>query len=388
MSTEAAVVATDKPRIIVVDDSRVVRRAINKILSTEFDVVEAEDGESGWQGLLEDDAIQVVVADVEMPRLDGYALICRIRAAETARIQGVPVIVITGAQDEDTRQRAFACGATDFITKPIDGVQMLARARAHAKLDRTTRQLSETSAALEEHTAVDPLTRIHSRRYFMQRGAQDLAYAKRHEQDLSLIRIDIDGFRSLYEQHGDELTDQVLIWIAKILMTTVRTEDTAARIGGSEFALLAPATSRMEAAVLCERLRAAVNAEPFGLGDVTIPTTISMGLATNGRDPSDTIEELLKAADERLTLAKAAGGNRLGASYQEEAPPPDEAVIEEPDMETALQLLGAGEGGKLFPYLPDLLGRILPLLEFCDKNLELELEFDLETLKEKYPATK
>jgi len=118
------------PRIIVVDDSRVIRRAISKILGAEFDVIEAEDGESGWERLLEDESIQVVVADVEMPRLDGYSLICRIRAAEPPRIKNIPVIIITGAQDEETRQRAFACGATDFITKPIDRVQMLARARA------------------------------------------------------------------------------------------------------------------------------------------------------------------------------------------------------------------------------------------------------------------
>lgn len=381
--TELAAPVTDKVRVLVADDSRVIRKAINKILSNEFELVETEDGETAWEHLLKDDSIEVLVSDIEMPRLDGYSLICRIRAAETERVRNVPIIVITGADDELTRERAFACGATDFIIKPIDGVQLLARTRAHAKLDQTTRRLEETSTALEEQTAVDPLTQLHSRRYFIQRGVQDLAYAKRHSSDLSVIRIDIDNFRTIYKQHGDQVSDQILVWLAKILTATCRTEDTVARIGGGEFAILAPSSGRMEAAVLCERVRTAVAAEPFRHANLSIALTVSLGLSTHGRDPGESIEELLTLAEQRMTLAKAAGGNRLGISYQEEAPKPEEAVIEQPDLETALKMLGANEGGKLVPFLPDLIGRCMPLLEFCNKKLDLGLGFAIESLKDK-----
>lgn len=383
MKAEIATPATEKVRVLVADDSRVIRKAISKILSGEFDLIEAEDGETAWEHLLRDDTVQVLVSDIEMPKLDGYSLICRIRAADPERVRNVPVIVITGADDELTRERAFACGATDFIIKPIDGVQLLARTRAHAKLDQTTRKLEETSTALEEQSAVDPLTQLHSRRYFVQRGVQDLAYAKRHHSDLSIVRIDIDNFRSIYKKYGDQVSDQILVWLAKILVATSRTEDTVARIGGGEFAILAPSSGRMEAAVLCERARSAVNAEPFKNEGVSIPLTISLGLATLGRDPGETTEELLTLADQRMTLAKAAGGNRLGVSYQEEAPKPEETVIEQPDLETALKMLGANEGGKLVPFLPDLVTRCVPLLEFCNKKLDLGLGFAIESLKEK-----
>ena len=388
MAAELETPVADKPRVMVVDDSRVIRKAIAKILGGEFALTEAEDGESCWQKLLDDETVQVVVADVEMPRLDGYALICRIRASEEPRIRDVPVIVITGAHDEETRQRAFACGATDFITKPIDGIQLLARARAHAKLDQTTRKLGETEAALEEQTAIDPLTQLNSRRYFMQRGAQDLAYAKRHEDDLSIIRADIDNFRSIYKKYGDQVCDKILIWLAKILVTTSRTEDTPARISGGEFAIITPSAGRMEAAVLCERLRTAVSETPFKHDKESIPLTISLGLTTLGRDPGDTIEDILALADKRLTLAKAAGGNRLGISYEEEAPEPEEAVIEEPDIGTALKMLEDGDGGKLLPYLPNLVARIIPLLEFCNRNQELGLGFAIESLKDKLSELK
>jgi diguanylate cyclase (GGDEF)-like protein len=375
--------AAEKVRVLVADDSRVIRKAISKILSNEFDLIEVGDGEAAWEHLLQDGSIEVLVTDIEMPKVDGYSLICRVRAAEAERVHNLPIIVITGADDELTRERAFACGATDFIIKPIDGVQLLARTRAHAKLDQTTRKLEETETALEEQTAVDPLTQLHSRRYFTQHGMQDIAYAKRHNSDISVIRIDIDNFRNLYKKYGDQVCDQILIWLAKRLVASSRTEDTVARTGGGEFAILAPSSGRMEAAILCERTRAAVNAEPFISNDITIPLSISLGLSTLGRDPGETIEELYALAEQRMTLAKAAGGNRLGISYQEEAPKPDEAVIEQPDLETALKMLGANEGGKLVPFLPELVTRCIPLLEFCNKKLDLGLGFAIESLKDK-----
>ena len=124
-----------KPRVLVADDSRVIRKAVTKILGNDFELVEAEDGESAWDQLGKQDRVDVLMTDIEMPKLDGYGLICRVRAAEQSNLRDMPIIVITGAEDEVTRERAYACGATDFITKPIDSVQLLARARAHAKLD-------------------------------------------------------------------------------------------------------------------------------------------------------------------------------------------------------------------------------------------------------------
>jgi len=138
----------------------------------------------------------------------------------------------------------------------------------------------------------------------------------------------------------------------------------------------------MDAAVLCERLRTAVAAEPFKTDNVSVALTVSLGLATLGRDSGDTTEELLTIAEQRLTLAKAAGGNRLGVSYQEDVAK-EEAVIEQPDLETALKMLQNDEGGKLTPFLPDLVSRCLPLLEFCNKKLDLGLGFAIESLKEK-----
>ena len=388
MSQQSAGTDTNKVRVLVADDSRVVRKAVAKILGDDFKLVEAEDGEEGWSLLERDERIEVLITDIMMPRLDGYGFICRVRASETPRIRDIPIIVITGAQDETTRERAYACGATDFIVKPIDSMQLLARARAHAKLDQTTRKLTETQHALGEQSAVDPLTQLHSRRYFVERGAQDLAFAARHGHDLSVIRLDIDQFPDVPTRHGDAIANKVLVWLANILVNACRTEDTVARLVDSEFAIMAPGTGRVEAAVLCERIRTAVAKKPFVDTGISVDLTISLGLASLGRENGDSIDALLGAAGRHLALARAAGGDRLGVGYQEEIAAPEESVMEQPDLEAALKILESGDGGKLIPYLPDLVLRLAPLLDFAARNLDLDFGYDLQSLKEKLSSVK
>jgi two-component system, cell cycle response regulator len=380
-TTDPAATNPDKPWVLVVDDSRVIRRAIQKVLASDFNLIEAEDGEAGWERLAEDERIQVVITDMEMPKLDGYSLICRIRAAELPRVRDVPVIVITGANDDQTRERAYACGATDFVIKPLDSVQLLARTRAHARLDETTRKLKETTKSLEEQTAIDPLTELHSRRYFFQRGEQDLAFAKRRGSQLAVVRVDFDNFRALYKQLGDEACDQLFIWLAGIIRTNTRTEDTPARIRGGEFAILAPSADREDASVLCERIRTAVAQTPFDNRGTPLAVTVSVGLATPKKDGDDTIEDLVARAEQHLTLAKANGGNQTNAGHDEVFAAPEEAVMEQPTLETALDMIGMGEGGKLVPYLPDMMMRILPLLEICDKQFDLGIDPTIRAIR-------
>src|SRR4030065_1912592 len=106
-----------RPRVLVADDSRVIRMAINKILGADYDLVEVEDGESAWDRVRADSDIQALVTDIAMPNVDGYEIICRIRGAEETRLRELPVIAITGAEEEQTKQRALACGATAVIIK-------------------------------------------------------------------------------------------------------------------------------------------------------------------------------------------------------------------------------------------------------------------------------
>jgi len=112
-ATDAA--AQDKPRILVIDDSRVIRRAISKILNAEFQITEAEDGEAGWNALLADPSIQVVISDVEMPRMNGFELTSRLRADK--ELSEVPVVLVTALETREDRERGIEAGANAYMIK-------------------------------------------------------------------------------------------------------------------------------------------------------------------------------------------------------------------------------------------------------------------------------
>jgi two-component system cell cycle response regulator len=415
-----------RPTVLLVDDSRVMRKAISMILAQEFDLIEAEDGEDGWEKITSTPEIQVIISDIEMPKLDGFGLLERLRSFEDIHINQMPVIIITGADDEETRQNALDQGATDFVTKPVDKTQLLARVRANAKFTETKRDLEETAISLKSDSTFDPVTGLSSRRFFLQRGEQDIAYAKRHGQDLALIRVDVDHFRRLYADYGDDAVDEILLWLAKLVKSHARVEDTVARVGGASFAVLAPATSPGEAMVLGERLRNAISSNPFQWQNVTITMTASAGLVTLNRHLDADINGLLKHAELQLKQARRAGGNKLHADQLNEAaasasaasPPattteaeadfpeldlpgiediapsetgaadtaPSTGVDPAPDapsIDEALAKLAGGDTHHLEPYLWSLLTQFLPLLEHCDQKLDLGIGIATQVLRHK-----
>ena len=373
---------SEKPHIIVIDDSKLMRVSIRNVLKEEFHLTEAVDGEQGWAMLCSDPTLQVVITDAQMPGIDGYELIARIRASENATIRSVPIIMITGADDQSARERALQAGATDFITKPFDRTQLLARTRALAKSDQTTRKLVQTSEALAEQGAIDPVTGVSSRRFFIERGAQELAFSTRRNQDLSVIALHVDRFADFQKQHGQAQADQLLLWVAKKLKDTVRTEDTLARIDGATFAIIAAGAGRLEGAVLCDRARKALNATPFSESGVSTPITASIGLVCLSFDKLDNIEKFIALADQRAVRAHSEGGNRTVASNLPEKKIP--ATIEPaPGIEAALQMVAVRNFDRLQPYFITLLRRLLPLFEAADQRLQLGIGEALATIKKR-----
>jgi CheY-like chemotaxis protein len=113
-----------RPWVLVVDDSRVIRRTIMSVLRQTYNVLEAENGAAGWGMLRQNSRVELIISDIEMPELDGYGLICKIRAVEDPGLRELPIVVITSAEDDITRERAYACGANDFILKPFNANQL------------------------------------------------------------------------------------------------------------------------------------------------------------------------------------------------------------------------------------------------------------------------
>jgi two-component system cell cycle response regulator len=364
--------AGNKSRVLVVDDSRVMRKAIERVLSSEYDLIEAGDGEAGWDALNSGKDIRVVISDVQMPILDGYGMICRIRAADDSRVSDIPIIVITGADDEITKERAYACGANDFIAKPIDSSQLLTAVRNHTG--------SESRAQMET-AGVDPLTQIANRDSFLEAGRRMLADSKKSGDLLSLIRLDVDSFDAMRTAHGDDVADQILIWTSKILLDKIRKQDFIGQLGRSQFSILTSSPGRVEAAVLCDRIRAAVSAGPYRHEGRSVPVTLSIGLVTAGHDQANSLEELIDLASQRVAVARSRGGNQLIAGDNEQSGTIEEAVIEEPDLETALQIIAGLKNGNFDPYAIDLAQRVLPLLEYCDEKFQLSIDREIAAIR-------
>lgn len=289
-----------KARILVVDDSKLMRKAALKMLGDEFDVVTAEDGVDAWDQLATDDSIQVVFTDLNMPRSDGYDLLRKVRAAENRDVQALPVIVVTGAEnDESARMQALDMGATDFITKPFTTTDLVARARAHANNQRITRQL-------QAQTTIDVLTGLSNQAGFLARLQQDIAYARRHQQVLSVVRMEIEDFRRLFLYHGRELAESLLVQVATLTRARIRKEDTAARIGLGGFALTLPGGEAIGIEGMIARLREELVAHPV-LDEDGRPILVALRAAvlspdmepdTNAQSVFEQCQRLLEAAPE------------------------------------------------------------------------------------------
>lgn len=239
------------------------------MLSAEFEVIVAEDGLDGWDQLQADTTIQLVFTDLSMPRCDGYEFLELIRNSAEPGLQNMPVLVVTGADnDEAARKKALDMGATDFITKPFTSLDILARARAHAKYQRITRQL-------QAQATIDALTGLSNKAGFLDRLQQDISYARRHQHELTLVKLEIDDFRATFLKRGKQDAEALIQHVAQLLRTHIRKEDTAARIGLGGFALSLPAGQLDGIQGMVDRLRAEVIEKPPEIFGQIVPITLS-----------------------------------------------------------------------------------------------------------------
>jgi diguanylate cyclase (GGDEF)-like protein len=358
------------PRVLVADDSKLARAAIRTVLENEFEVIEAEDGDLAWKALIADDGIRVVITDANMPNLDGYGLIERIRGSDEVWIKHIPVVMVTGVEEKNARTRALEIGVTDFFTKPVYKTVFLDKVRTHVHLGQTTRKLIETSAALAEEGAVDQVTGVNSRRYFVERVAQDLAYAKRHAQSLSIIFLEVDQYDEIIGTDGEDAAEHLLFWLAQQLKETVRIEDTIARLQGSRFAVTMLNSGRLEAAVLGDRLRKLVTATEFVHNDNARNVTVSLCLVSAGRDPVETVDDFFDISNRRLERARGEGGNRMISSDTAESQVEESMTALMAHLDEILQE-ATRRGDAINPYLSELADRAVTILELANNNLEL-----------------
>ena len=300
-----------KQRLLIVDDSKVIRVTARKILRDHFETIEAVDGENAWETINNDGPFSLIVSDLTMPNLDGFGLLERIRSSQHPDIRDIPVIIITGANDsESTKSRASQAGATDFIGKPFDSVHLLARTQAHANAHSVTHALRQETFALEEQATTDPLTGLPNEIAFMDRGYQQLSYAIRHKTTLSIFLIEIDNYLELGRKHGKPAAEAMLKSVANTLNTEIRQEDIATRTGAARFGLLLPGMNIAGIHNLSERISRSISTSPVKQGESRIGVTVSIGVASPEIRRDTRLEDLLSEAARHLSFARSRGGNQ------------------------------------------------------------------------------
>ena len=216
----------------------------------------------------------------------------------------IPIIALNeygecGEWVEDLEQ-----GASDFITHPCHDVELKAKIKTWLRVKRRLEQL-------KAEALIDELTGIYNRRFMESHVVAQLGEAQRYHHPFSFMILDIDHFKQVNDTLGHPFGDLVLREGAMLIRELMRKEDILARYGGEEFAIILPHTDRKGAAVLGERVRAAVAEKEFEQGEKKRQVTISIGAATYPVDPMETVEELITCADGRLYQAKESGRNRL-----------------------------------------------------------------------------
>lgn len=369
------VVTTDAdgrlPRILVVDDSRMVRASIVKHIRGRFEAREEPDGEAAWEALLVDPAIEIVLTDIGMPRLDGYGLLERLRASKLPRVRDLPVVIISGDEDESARERALALGANGFVAKGAGGVELLATLISLLRLSKAQGELERSRAALERQSPVDPESGLATEAYLQHHGAQAVAEARRRQADIGAMVIEVDQFDELATRHGMQVVQLILRKLGKLVSGRIRAEDTLSQHGQSCFALLSPGIDRVSTCAFALRLRASVEKLVMAYRDERIRVTLSVGVASAVTDGRDEIGALLALARGRATQASVAGGNRVVAEGGEVDPATIERELARvPSVDGALRLLRVGARDEVEAQLPELVGALLPLLELLESRLQ------------------
>ena len=283
-------------RVLVVDDSELNVKLLVEWLEHASYVVST--AANGFEALakIEAEAPDVVLLDVMMPGLDGFEICRRIKADPA--LAPIPVVMVTALEDVDDLVNGFEAGADDYLTKPFNGTELLARVRLQLRRKQHY-----------EQSLLDPLTAAFNRRYFDTHAARLAARCGTAGRPIGILMVDVDHLKRINDTYGHAAGDRVLKEVVDRVTSALRPSDLVSRMGGDEFAVVMPDTDLDAAIHVGERLRARIGDAPIA----GIAITVSIGGAASRLNLEEDLDTMLQRADVALFQAKSAGGNRVSA---------------------------------------------------------------------------
>ncbi len=299
------------PLILIIDDDPVARMQLRLCLEDQgYSIVEAQDGEEGLSiyNQLHPD---MVLLDALMPGLNGFE--CCIQLQSLPRGDQIPILMITGLDDQESVDRAFAVGAADYVTKPVHWAVLRQRVKRLIQQTQLQQKLEAANRELQRLALLDGLTQVANRRQFDELLNHQWQKLQETRQPLSLLLCDIDYFKSYNDTYGHQAGDRCLQKVAQAIQAALDSADhLVARYGGEEFAVLLPEVDPRAALFIAQQVRAnlARLAIPHLNSRVNSYVTFSTGLASLIPNSEMTPDQLITLADQALYQAKHQGRNR------------------------------------------------------------------------------
>ena len=307
---EAVAEAGRNGRILIVDDRPSSYERIAAMLGEHAVEVEAEPAEALIRAAEGD--YELIIVSLSLENFDGLRLCSQLRSVD--RTRHIPILVIADPDSDARLARGLEIGVNDYLVRPLDKNEMLARVRTQIKKKRYAERLRDNVQMSIEAAITDALTGLHNRRYMETHLNALVEQAASHGKPIAVLVLDIDFFKAINDTHGHDAGDDVLREFALRIRKSIRNIDLACRYGGEEFVIVMPETDMGVATMVAERLRRAVAGESFPVqqGMKLLNVTLSIGLATLS-DAGGDAAAILKRADQALYRAKRDGRNRVAA---------------------------------------------------------------------------
>lgn len=300
----------EEHKILVIDDNlENIKLTGNLLKQNGYEVLTALSGLQGIKIAIEKQP-DLVLLDLMMPEIDGFETARRLK--ENPEISGIPIIFLTAKDINKFITKAFEVGGADYVMKPINSNELLARVRTQLALKARTDELEKAydmirnkNKELNELLITDGLTKLYTRGYLMKKIKEEKTRYKRYKASFTLIMCDIDHFKKVNDTYGHDAGDLILKEVSKLMQNASRAQDTIARWGGEEFMILLPETTMAEAYHVAERMLLELREKVYTYENEEISVTMSFGLAMY--EPKESIDELIKSVDEKLYEAKDSG---------------------------------------------------------------------------------
>lgn len=305
--------ATTPCEVLLADDDGVTTLLLRRLLQKAgYQVTTVNNGKAALD-LLATRHVPIVLTDWEMPELDGPSLCRHIR---DAKLPGyVYILLLTARTSRDHVLTGLAAGADDYLTKPVDEAELVARMKTGLRIVDLERRLRAANEQALKISVTDALTDMYNRRHFMAEMPRELERAHRFATPTSITLLDVDLFKRINDERGHQTGDDVLKVVSSTLKAAIRPNiDWIARVGGEEFVVVLPGTDHSGAMIVAERLRAALADQLVPSATGPLRVTASFGVATAHTSwPAEiiTTEQILAQADTRMYASKKAGRNRV-----------------------------------------------------------------------------